>query len=63
MSLDWRREAVLIHQVADQIGDARRPARPLHFLVRGKFSRSWTRSGSMIAKQPRQQADQRAGGL
>jgi hypothetical protein len=29
------REAVLIHQMADQIGDAWRPARPFHFLVRG----------------------------
>ena len=33
------REAVLIHQVADQIGDARRLARPFHFLVRGDQTR------------------------
>jgi hypothetical protein len=30
---------VLIHEVADQIGDARRPAGPLFFLVRSDQSR------------------------
>ena len=33
------REAVLIHKVADQIGDARRPTGPFHFLVRGNQAR------------------------
>ena len=30
---------MLIHKVADQIGDARRPARPSLFLVRGDQAR------------------------
>jgi predicted nucleic acid-binding protein len=33
------REAVLIHKVADQIGDTRRPTGPFHFLVRGNQAR------------------------
>jgi hypothetical protein len=33
------RETVLIHEVADQIGDAGRPARPLLFLVRSDQAR------------------------
>src|SRR3972149_7031324 len=33
------RETVLIHEVADQIDDVRRPARPLLFLVRSDQAR------------------------
>ena len=33
------RQAVLIHKVADQFGDARRPTGPFHFLVRGNQPR------------------------
>ena len=43
------REAVLIHQVADQIGGARRPVRPLHFLVRGNQARACASSRATSA--------------